>query len=206
MMHLPAVRKGLIPQTVCYEPYTGGMDQYGALALQSNPSSYAGVRWLYSKKKRAQCKGYDDAVKKYNKAEEDHKKNGCTKASFFGLRRGKCKPTANRMKAAEEEGKNAWKECQAYEKGEAKGYTQLDTSGGYTNVASTGSGAVTMPGVDPLTGLPIDPATGLPVGTGYETEESSGAGLWIAVGALVVATGGIVIYKRSRKKKGGKRK
>lgn len=200
MMHLPAVRMGMMPQTVAHEPYTGGMDQYGALALQSNPSSYAGVRWAYQKKKRAQCKGYDDAVKKYNKAEADHKKNGCYKASFLGLRRSKCKPTANRMKAAEEEGKNAWKTCQAYEKGEAKGYTQLDTSGGYTNVASTGMMMGMGAGVDPMTGLPMDPTM-----VSYETEESSGAGLWIAVGALVLATGGVALYKRSRKK-GGKKK
>jgi len=203
-MHLPTVRQGLIPQAITHDPYMGGMEQYGALALRPNPGHYGGVRWAgaSNKKKRAQCKGYDDAVKKYNKAEQDHKGKGCSKATFFGLRRSKCKKTANRMKAAEEEGKNAWKTCQAYSKGEKKGYVQVDTGGGFTNVASTGPGTMGVGGdMGIMAGAP-----GMTVGGGVEEEESSNTGLYLAVGALLLATGGIVIYKRSQKKKGGRRR
>lgn len=203
-MHLPTVRRGLIPQHVTLDPYMGGMEQYGALALRSNPGHYGGVRWAYVKYKRTQCKGYDDAVKKYNNAEADHKKKGCSKATFFGFRRDKCKKTANRMKAAEEEGKNAWKECQAYEKGAAKGDVQIDTSGGgFVSVES-----VTPPvlGMSPdIMGPGGAMMTGAGTGVGME-EESSNTGLYLAVGALLLATGGIVIYKRSQKKKGGRRR
>ena len=112
------------------------------------------------------------------------------------------------MKAAEVEGKAAWKECKAYAKGEKKGHVQVDTGAGFTDVASTGPVTGGMMGggmIDPVTGLPMDP-----MAASYVEEESSGMGMWLAVGALVVATGGIVLYKRSKKKggkkKGGKRK
>lgn len=203
-MHLPTVRRGLIPQHVTLDPYMGGMEQYGALALRSNPGHYGGVRWAYVKYKRTQCKGYDDAVKEYNKAEEDHKKKGCTKATFLGLRRDKCKKTAGRMKAAEEKGKNAWKECKAYKKGAEKGYTQVDTTGGgfsdFTGMSAGGAGGAG--------GLMMDPTGGMAVGAGAGMgmeEESSNTGLYLAVGALLLATGGIIIYKRSQKK-GGRRR
>lgn len=188
-MHLPAVRKGLIPQAVAYDPYVGGMDDYG------------GVRWAYKKSKRSQCKGYDDAVKEYESHKQKLLKAGCNVFAIFPKK--KCKPHRNNMKAAEKKGKAAWKECQAYSKGEKKGHVQVDTGAGFTNVASTGPMAGDMMGgmIDPLTGLPVDP-----MAASYVEEESSGMGMWLAVGALVVATGGVVLYKRSKKKKGGKKK
>jgi len=192
-MHLPAVRRGLIPQHITHEPYDGGMGMYGALALQANPGHYGGVRWAYQKKKRTQCKGYDDAVLKYMAAEEDHKKKGCTKATFLGFRRNKCKKTAERMKKAEAEGKNAWDTCKAYTKGMEKGHVQVDTTGnGFANVQT-----VTPMGVSDMV------TDGMMVDYSIQTEEeSSNTGLYLAVGALLLATGGIVIYKRSQKKGG----
>lgn len=201
-MHLPAVRRGLIPQHVTHEPYDGGMGIYGALALRSNPGHYGGVRWAISSKKRTQCKGYDDAAKKYNKAEEDHRKKGCTKATFFGIRRSKCKKTANRMKEAEAQGKNAWRECQAYTKGMEKGHVQIDTTGeGFTNVETVTPPVMGVGDMGIMGGAP-----GMATSGGVEEEESSNTGLYLAVGALLLATGGVVIYKRSQKKKKGGRK
>ena len=201
-MHLPTVRRGLIPQHITYDPYMGGMEQYGALALRPNPGHYGGVRWAYVKYKRTQCKGYDDAVKEYNKAEEAHKKKGCVKATFFGARRSKCKKTAGRMKAAEEKGKNAWKECKAYEKGATKGHVQIDTTGGgFSNVETVTPPVMGVGDMGIMGGAP-----GMATSGGVEEEESSNTGLYLAVGALLLATGGVVIYKRSQKKKGGRKR
>ena len=197
-MHLPAVRKGLIPQHVVPAPY-GGMGQYGALALRSNPGHYGGARWAYVKYKRTQCKGYDDAVKEYERKYAKHLKNGCTKGTFLGLRKKRCYATADEMIAAEKKGKAAWKQCQAYEKGEAKGHVQVDASGDYTTTEDAGL-------IDPLTGLPYDPSA-VDYSSGEESEESSNTGLYLAVGALLLATGGIIIFKRRKKGKGkGKKK
>jgi len=199
-MHLPAVRRGLIPQTVTYDPYMGGMEQYGRLALRTHHRNYGGV-WAYKKKKRTQCKGYDDAVKRYEDAKSDHKKKGCTTISLFGARRDKCKKTAGRMRAAEAEGKAAWKECEAYTKGVEKGHVQIDTTGeGFTSVDTV---------VPPVMGIGGDPSLmgpgmGMGVSGGSTEEEPSNTGLYLAVGALLLATGGIVIYKRSKKKKSGR--
>ena len=193
-MHLPAVRKGLIPHREVPAPY-GGM--YGALALHPNPGHYGGVRWAYVKYKRTECKGYDDAVKEYERKYAKHLKNGCVKGTFLGLRKKRCYATAGEMKAAEKKGKAAWKTCQAYSKGEAQGDVQIDTSGGYTITEDAGM-------IDPLTGLPYDPAA-VDYSAGEESEESSNAGLYLAVGALLLATGGVIIYKRKKKGKGKKK-
>ena len=97
-MHLPAVRKGLIPHREVPAPY-GGM--YGALALHPNPGHYGGVRWAYVKYKRTECKGYDDAVKEYERKYTKHLNNGCSKGTFLGLRKKRCYATADEMQAAE---------------------------------------------------------------------------------------------------------
>ncbi len=196
-MHLPTVRQGLIPQHITHDPYMGGMEQYGRLALRPNLAHYGGARWAYVKSKRAECKGYDDAVKEYERKYAKHIKNGCTKGTFLGLRKKRCYATADEMIAAEKKGKAAWKECQAYEKGETKGTVQIDTSGGYTITESAAA-------IDPLTGLPYDSQT-VDYSSEEQSEEPSNAGLYLAVGALLLATGGIVIYKRSKKKKGGRK-
>ncbi len=192
-MHLPAVRKGLIPHREVPAPY-GGM--YGALALRSNPGHYGGVRWAYVKYKRTQCKGYDDAVNEYEKHKRALLKADCNLFAIFPAKR--CKPYRNKMKSAEQKGKAAWDECQAYSKGEEKGHVQIDTSGGYTITESAGL-------IDPMTGLPYDPAA-VDYSSGEESEESSNAGLYLAVGALLLATGGVIIYKRKKKGRKGRKK
>ena len=201
-MHLPAVRKGLIPQREVPAPY-GGV--YGALALRPNPGHYDGVRWAYVKYKRTECKGYDDAVKEYEK----HKyakhllKMDCTNVFdiFLGQEVSKrCYATADEMQAAETEGQGRLgRPAKPIPKGEAQGDVQIDTSGGYTITEDAGM-------IDPLTGLPYDSAA-VDYSSGEESEESSNAGLYLAVGALLLATGGVIIYKRKKKgKKGGKGK
>lgn len=191
-MHLPAVRKGLIPQREVPAPY-GGV--YGALALRPNPGHYDGVRWAHQDKKRTQCKGYDDAVNEYEKHKRALLKADCNVLAIFPAKR--CKPYRNKMKSAEQKGKAAWDKCQAYSKGEEKGHVQIDTSGGYTITESAAA-------IDPLTGLPYDPAA-VDYSSGEESEESSNAGLYLAVGALLLATGGVIIYKRKKKGKGKKK-
>lgn len=195
-MHLPSVRMGLMPQHVALDPYDGGMGDYGALALQANPGSrdFGGVRWTRSKKRMAQCKGFADAVAKYNQAERELKRAGCKKFAIFP--RKKCKQYRNRMKAAESEGKSAWKVCEAQRKGEEKGYTQRDESAGF--MSSSGMMGPEGSLIDPLTGLPMDPLAmsseaGLPA-----EEEPSRAGLY-AAGLLLLGTAGFIVYKRKKK-------
>ena len=112
------------------------------------------------------------------------------------------RPRQTKMKSMRRSrGKAAWKTCQAYSKGEAQGDFQIDTSGGYAITEDAGM-------IDPLTGLPYDPAAA-DYSSGEESEESSNAGLYLAVGALLLATGGVIIYKRKKKGKGkgkGKKK
>ena len=188
MNHVQPVRKGMIAQPDLVIP--------GMVPIPGHPVGYGGV-WLYQKKKRSQCKGYDDAVRKYEKALAQHKKKGCFKRSFVGIRRSKCKDTAGRMREAERTGKAAWKTCKAYVKGEQKGHTQIDTSGGYSVTGATGGGMI-----DPITGLPLDPGMATFQPSGEEEGGGSGA-LWAGVGVLLVATGGLIVYKRRQK---GKRK
>ena len=194
-MNAPVVRMGLIPMGPDpLHAYTGHPISYGGAGTGRQ---YGGVRWAYKKSRRAECKGYDDAVHRYNKAERDLKKAGCNKFAIFPHK--DCKKYRNRMNAAETDGKAAWKTCDAHKTAAEKGLVQIDTSGGFSNTSSTGAGAI-----DPFTGLPVD--GGMSTVSYEEDDGGSNMGLYIGIIALLGATGGLIWYKKKKaKSKGSKR-
>jgi LPXTG-motif cell wall-anchored protein len=179
--------------------YTGHPISYGGAG------DYGGLNWAYVAYKRTRCKGYDDHVKKYvSKRSKIKKMKGCSTSNIVSAVSApflspECKKLRADLKWHRSQGKAAWKTCSAYERGEKKGHTQIDTSGGFSNTSSTGAGAI-----DPFTGLPVD--GGMSTVSYEEDDGGSNMGLYIGIIALLGATGGLIWYKKKKaKSKGSKR-
>jgi len=180
--HLPAVRKGLIPMGISDSPYGGGFSDYGARV--------AGVgwpTWVWKRSRYQKCAGYRKQVDLWVKKKKSYKERYGTVGWF---KKGS-QDAANHLRAIEKRGKAEWKKCSSSRRAQKKGWTQIDTS-----MPGSGAGLI-----DPMTGMPLDPMAGGEFISSEEDTGGLGSGVWYALGGLLLIGGGVVAYKKFKKKK-----